>query len=296
MPEIPFVSLTGKINDTKKADLFSLMLLSVDIKHRVLRGSNGWEIMVLQNDFLTASRELSSFEAENRNWPPPKEKPAAVSGPSPLTFLYMAMLAYFFSITGPWDHSSDWFRAGALVPYRIFEKGEWWRVVTALTLHADIVHLVGNMALGTLMISYLALQTGPGIAWGMTLLSGTAGNFINAYFHETHQSIGFSTAVFGVIGVLCGIKITKKDIGIKGLILPMGAGFGLLALLGTEGERTDLGAHLWGLASGLFCGFAWSKFRLFSLALPRWIQPVSGALVFIIIYMAWNTAGTLPSK
>jgi rhomboid protease GluP len=38
--------------------------------------------------------------------------------------------------------------------------------------------------------------------------------------------------------------------------LPVAAGLALLALLGTEGKQTDLGAHLFGFAFGIGLGLA----------------------------------------
>ena len=38
--------------------------------------------------------------------------------------------------------------------------------------------------------------------------------------------------------------------------IPVAAGLALLAILGTEGKQTDLGAHLFGFGSGVFLGMA----------------------------------------
>ena len=39
---------------------------------------------------------------------------------------------------------ADWSEVGRVSGEQILH-GQWWRVVTALTLHADVMHLVGNV-------------------------------------------------------------------------------------------------------------------------------------------------------
>ncbi len=70
-----------------------------------------------------------------------------------------------------------------------------------------------------------------------------------------HHFVGFSTAVFAVIGMLSMVSHhhQKRRIGFH-FLMPFMAGAALLAMLGSSGERTDLGAHLFGLVSGLAIG------------------------------------------
>ena len=41
--------------------------------------------------------------------------------------------------------------------------------------------------------------------------------------------------------------------------LPLAAALGLLGLLGSSGENTDLGAHLFGFGCGIVLGLLWGK-------------------------------------
>lgn len=81
-----------------------------------------------------------------------------------------------------------------------------------------------------------------------------------------HISLGFSTALFGTVGVLSGFMAlqgwgsrTQSDTGKlswrRGILL-LAAGTGILAMLGTEGDKTDYAAHLFGLLSGFIVGGA----------------------------------------
>jgi membrane associated rhomboid family serine protease len=164
----------------------------------------------------------------------------------------MGALVMFFIITGPWTDGSDWFTQGAVSGKQIFEHGQWYRLVTALTLHADVVHLVGNIIIGGVLVHFLCRLLGNGLGWFLILASGILGNFMNILLQGNHHnSVGFSTAIFGTIGILSGYQAaSKRSAALKEILLPLAAGAGLLAFLGAGGPRTDLGAHFFGLLAG----------------------------------------------
>src|SRR5207245_504611 len=76
--------------------------------------------------------------------------------------------------TGPESSTSPWFSRGSADAAAIV-RGEWWRTVTALTLHADAGHAVGNAVLGGLLLALLAHALGPGLAAILMVLAGSAG-------------------------------------------------------------------------------------------------------------------------
>ena len=49
-----------------------------------------------------------------------------------------------FLVTGPRSAGSRWFEVGSASADLIW-RGAWWRAITALTLHADLLHLAGNV-------------------------------------------------------------------------------------------------------------------------------------------------------
>lgn len=139
-------------------------------------------------------------------------------------------------------------------------QGEWWRLITALTLHADQMHLVGNCLIGGVIVHLLCKAIGYGMGWLALLFAAMSGNFLNIILRDTlHSSVGFSTAVFAAVGILSGRQLNNRaSTIIRQLILPLGAGVGLLAMLGSAGERTDLGAHLlaWPVECFMACFFS----------------------------------------
>jgi len=145
----------------------------------------------------------------------------------------------------------DWYALGNADAGRIL-TGEWWRLVTALTLHSGGVHLAGNIVVGGIFINRLCRDLGTGLGWGLVLLSGILGNLANALVQPSnHHSIGASTAVFGAVGLLAAVNMMRYRFHLRRRWpLPVAAALGLLALLGAGGENTDIGAHLFGFCFG----------------------------------------------
>jgi rhomboid protease GluP len=163
-----------------------------------------------------------------------------------------ALLLAFFAVTGPRDLGVLWFERGSADADRILH-GEPWRVVTALSLHADLAHVLGNALAGTLFIGAVCGALGVGLGGALVLASGGLGNLANALFHGSHHtSVGASTAIFGALGILTTLGVTRRrrrGIGGRRALAPIAAGLALLAMLGTSG-RADLWGHLFGLVAG----------------------------------------------
>ncbi|MEJ2688401.1 MAG: rhomboid family intramembrane serine protease [Deltaproteobacteria bacterium] len=251
-------TLVSETPDYRTLNVWSLVLLSVNIPHRIEREGRNWQIWVEAEKASEAERQLAAYVRENMNWPPVKPEDAGRSISrevnTPPTVLLMGLLVLFHVVTGPWSWHSKWFRQGAVDLGPILHQGEWWRLFTALTLHADVVHLTGNVLIGGLVVHLLCLEIGSGLGWSLLVLAGAAGNYINLLWrHGQHLSIGFSTAVFGAVGLLCGLAV-RRLVRLRELVVPLGAGLGLLAMVGTSGQHTDLGAHFCGLGAGFVLG------------------------------------------
>ncbi|MDF1578010.1 MAG: rhomboid family intramembrane serine protease [Desulfobulbales bacterium] len=278
--------------DRHQAELWTLVLLSAGIANLTEYHDRDYAVMVEAAQAERAALEIEHYEIENRNWPAPKTPMPAETGEKtrPPTVLLMGALLVFHMVTGPFSASSEWFSRGAVDSRAILEGGEWWRLITALTLHSGPGHLLGNLFIGGVIIHYLCRMFGTGLAWFMLVLTGTVANFINvAARGPGHISVGFSTAVFAAVGLLCGGQI--KSTNLRSILLPLGAGVSLLAMLGSSGERTDLGAHLWGLVVGLLFGAAWRRPEN---VLRSWAWPgkQTALLTFALltVWFAWARA------
>ena len=156
--------------------------------------------------------------------------------------------------------------------------------VTALTLHADAPHVVGNAAASALLVGAASHQLGPGVGLWLILLAGTGGNALTAVAYRTHHdSVGASTALFGAIGILAATRIMSRGRhrAARKRWMIVAASLALLALLGTSPDA-DLLAHLFGLLVGGGLGLAAAPALRWPLRPPtQWALAVA-VLVFVI--------------
>lgn len=289
-PEQPILTTENK----ETAAIWSLVLSAVQIPHHLHHDTNNWQLWVTADKELRAIHELESYFAENKDWPPRPPAPDNDFVPllQPPTLLLIGGLILFFSITGPWEKHSLWFVQGAGNGERILQQGEWWRLLTALTLHADTVHLLGNCLIGGWLIHFFCRLTGTGLGLFAMLLAAGGGNLINTLIRgPEHQFVGLSTAVFAVIGMLAVLthQGRKKFTG-RHFLIPFMAGMALLAMLGSSGERTDLGAHLFGLLCGLVFGHFLSREPLHSLRHSLLFQSICLLFFLSLLISSWLLA------
>ena len=152
---------------------------------------------------------------------------------------------------------SFWEQLGSLDSARLYVYHEVYRCLTALFLHADAAHLYSNVMLSAVALTVAARSLKTGRLWLLTLLGGTLGNALAMIFRTPpYVALGFSTAFFSILGLLCGLAHPWRG----NMAIPLLAGGGLLALLGTEGAHVDYAGHVGGLLAGFILG-AWERFR-----------------------------------
>ena len=163
-----------------------------------------------------------------------------------LWFIHMSCLHYHI-------HEDMILKYGASALFIL--QGETYRAITALFLHSDARHLIGNMAGMLIFGAPLITLSGFGVGPFMLLVAGTLGNLINAHLYKTaHLSIGASTAIMGAAGLLVAFQITNKDRPIHlNNLMPIFAGAVLVGML-SQGENTDVWAHIFGFLCGLGSG------------------------------------------
>ena len=286
----PVASTQGTTRYTRFRE-WLLVLNACGIPHQTIQMSGREYIYVpalLEN---IAQNELGAFVQESTS-PAPQAPPLPVH-----PHAYAAALALLPVILWHgwrvgwwppplWLPAPDlWSAAGVLDVVRVRVFNEWHRTFTALTLHASLTHLCGNVAFGSIFLTLLARLTGIGRALWLTLLGGALGNVLTVLLRPRPVfSMGFSTALFASIGAVSGYMACQQQ-GRRKAMLPVAAAAALLAMLGTEGENTDYAAHLAGLGCGLVLGAleAW-RVRNKRAGLGQWW---AGAATALLVAAAW---------
>ena len=254
----------------------SVVLEAMGIAHEVQQTPDGrWALVVDDGDAPAAEAALAAWEAEN----PPR--PGLVARPdygrslagAAVGFAILAFAAY----TGL-RPARNLVERGSADAARMLD-GEWWRAMTALTLHVDLAHVAANAVAIAIFLGAVARRLGPALATWLALAAGVAGNVLTALVTGGgHVSIGASTAVFGALGTLSALQVPRRRTW-----LTLGVGVALLGFLGT-GARADLLAHVFGFAAGATEGLAVRRMKP-----PRRspLQPALALAAVAPIAIAW---------
>ena len=239
-----------------------------------------------------AKHELWQYDQENR-----KQKPrSAVITPVyqsgvPGVAIYVGIICLVAWFAGEALFNRDWFALGR-VDGELIRDGEWWRTITALTLHSGVRHLAGNIVFGILFGLMAGRLVGSGIAWFGIVIASSAANFLNTSLLESaHRAIGASTAVFAALGLVSGFvwraKLMAQDRWPYRLG-PIVGGIALLAYTGTGDANTDIGAHLAGFVCGFLTGTALTVAAKY--LAQKTLQLAGGIAAISIIVLAWIVA------
>jgi len=289
----PFPGFIGPIRVSRKMREWTLVLSSMNVPCSVRETVDGWIILVAEGDYARAVEAIRLYENENRDWPPAYAREEL---PYPRTLVAPAVfftLLLFFALSGPAAGGSAWFSRGAAVSEQIVH-GQIWRAVTALTLHADTLHVVGNVLSGSIFLSAVNRRLGDGRGPFWVLAAGTMGNVANALWHRTgHISIGASTAVFAAVGVLAATQMAvDRHAGTRSLLqraAPVVGGLALLGMLGAS-PHADLLAHLFGLVAGFVLALPFAINRRPLRRTSTWSQVAWGLATVAVVAVSWGVA------
>lgn len=259
----------------------ALVLESAGIASDRFRDGDRHVLLVRPEDAERARAEIAKYDVENRGWPsPPPAAPAhAIAQGRDAAIVYGVLLLAAFLAQHTVLFDRDWSAAG-WADAGLIREGAWWRSVTALTLHADALHVAGNVVFGALFGVMLAQSIGFGWAWLCFVVTGGLANAANAWIQSpSHVSIGASTGVFGLLGAQVAYEWVRRRQLRHGPLrrwAPLIMGLALLAWLGGSGaedrlgdldvitRKVDVGAHVAGFAVGVLlgAGLGWSARRL----------------------------------
>ena len=272
------------------AETFGLVLLSHGIVHQTVQREDGWELRIDPARTVEAQSLIEQYQAENPPEPEVSED-VFLDYKRSLAGLWGALLLAAVHVYVYMVADTLFLRSGLAASAGRILGGDWYRAATALLLHADVVHLLGNMAGIAILGSAVCSVMGWGVGWLAILSSGIAGNVLNALVYKAgHSSIGASTAVFGALGLLSAWQVSRRA-GQPGLnlkaLMPLGAGLALLGFMGSS-VHTDVLAHLFGFLSGIAIGGLYGATVRERLGIA--FQAPALVLAAIILLRAWLSA------
>lgn len=269
----------------------ALVLAAAEIPHQVLHEPGGSVILVPAELSARAIHEIDLYDEAN---PPPIVRPPRViryQNAMPGILVYIAVVCGITWLAGESAFDMNWLRAGR-IDGELVRSGEWWRTVTALTLHSGLGHLAGNLVFGVLFGLFAGRLLGSGVAWFAIVVAGAMGNLLNTLLLDTaHRSIGASTAVFAALGIVAGYVWKARLMSQERWVYrngPIVGGLALLMYTGTGDANTDIGAHLFGFVSGFGAGMLLSRAR--QGILDTRLQLVGGITTILLVVVAWSVA------
>jgi len=267
---------------------YSLVLLSQGISHRLARSEEGpFQIFILPEHEERAATQLELYRREN----PPKED----NPPQPLSFslqpLWVILAPMTFTLID-FANMANLHNPGVSDASKVL-RGEWWRSVTALTLHGDARHLASNIVCGYIVMNMITyriplLRLAPFIA-----VSSAVANICVSFTVKTRfSSLGFSTFVFACIGCLAVMEfrlMPKETHGLLRRFAPLCGATSLAVFLGL-GENADILGHAYGFIAGLVCGLIPSRKALHWGTPLALVDFIGLAVYYGLFAIAWSLA------
>ena len=269
----------------------ALVLASVQIPYQLMDDGMSCVLVVPAEYSPRAAEELRLYDDENPPVRPKPRKRIVYQDALPGVIGYVLVVCVVAWLAGYSFFGSNWFVAGR-VDGTLIRDGEWWRTITALTLHSGVRHLLGNLVFGVFFGIFAGRLLGSGVAWLAVLVAAALGNTANTLLLDsTHRSIGASTAVFATLGILAGYvwrgQLMAQDRW-STRFGPIIGGLALLMFTGTGDENTDIGAHL----LGFVCGFATGMLLtvIGKMPAPPRTQRAAGGIALGLIAISWLIA------
>jgi rhomboid protease GluP len=154
---------------------------------------------------------------------------------------------------------------GGLVPIFVTRAGEYYRLVSAMFLHGNLLHFLANAVIGIYVLSAgLEKLIGSLKFLVLYMLGGIGASLVVLFTNDpVSLTIGASGAIFAVLGALLYIILYREDMltfqdkqTIKTLII-------LNILFTFFGANISIAGHLGGFASGFLLSYLLIRRNIF---------------------------------
>ena len=264
---------------------WSLVLISQGIESVPVRreGDGAWTLEIAGTDWERATESIAAYERENATVWRREVKWTGLLFDARAILPFAALILFHLLV----ERSSVEFKASGILNRDATLHGEWWRLGTAMTLHADLAHLAANVTTGLVFLGLAMGCFGPGVALLLAFLGGALGNVATLAVHESpFHGLGASGFVMASLGLLTAHSLAfarheKPTVWIgRGVI----AGCLLVVLLGFS-VRSDVVAHIGGFVAGVVLGIGALQFR--GLLARRGINAVALIILIALMTTTW---------
>jgi membrane associated rhomboid family serine protease len=163
--------------------------------------------------------------------------------------------------------------------------GQYYRLLSATFLHADLRHLLFNMYALFLFGRVVEALLGPSRFLLLYLSSGTCGYMASLLSQPAFTAVGASAAIFGLMGYTLHYRLRRLPLRFMRIDTYLLQILGLNLVIGFIMPRIDQLAHLGGLFGGMLMGSV--------LGLPRYQQrprPAPGEMAAALIALSLTSA------
>jgi len=214
---------------------------------------------------------------------------------TPVTLLLVAMNVVVFAAMELWgqgskDHATL-IQAGASLTHAV-GAGEYWRLASAMFLHASWLHLAVNVFMLWFLGRFVEQLTGS-LRFGIVyVVAGITGNVASHLWRLGPISVGASSSLFGILGAALVVLLLSRgrvpESWRRSMVFVLALVIGLNFLPGLDVPVIDNYAHLGGLlGGGLFGGLLYRT--AFSGRLGSVLATVFGGLcVLVLLYCVWG--------
>ncbi len=192
---------------------------------------------------------------------------------------FACLLALLFALFGP--HTATYrqmiFHAPAL------GYGQWWRLISAALLHADLPHLFGNAGF-MLVLGWAAAEcVGAGYMLFFWLLTALGGFAVSFGLSDIVNTVGSSGGLYGLLGVAGGhgIRHPRNPQDSRRPRLRVFGAVVLFLAFTAFSPRANIYAHVGGFIVGLALGYVSPKEK----PKPFWQL---GVFVMTVLVCGWG--------
>lgn len=186
---------------------------------------------------------------------------------------------------------SEAFLAWAALYAPAIAEGQYWRLLTVILVHANLLHLGVNLLALFNLGSILESGIGRMRYLALFLVSGLAASATSYAFGDPRiPAVGASGAIFGVFGGLLAYLLRRRHTAAGRSMFNQLLFWLMLNVVISLQPGIDWRAHLGGLVAGFLTGFAIEEADRRQMGSPALVGVFIVVIVVSVALVAWRTA------